>query len=55
MPTMKKYILPFILLLSLLLTACGAQPSGGEEAPWQPPSGRPGSTCWRRTPHPPAP
>ena len=35
MPTMKKYILPFILLLSLLLTACGAQPSGGEEAPWQ--------------------
>ena len=35
MPTMKKYILPFILLLGLLLTACGAQPSGGEEAPWQ--------------------
>ena len=35
MPTMKKYILPFILLLSLLLTACGAPPSGGEEAPWQ--------------------
>ena len=35
MPTMKKYILPFILLLSLLLTACGAQPSGGEEALWQ--------------------
>lgn len=35
MPTMKKYIMPFILLLGLLLTACGAQPSGGEEAPWQ--------------------
>lgn len=35
MPTMKKYILPFILLLGLLLTACGAQSSGGEEAPWQ--------------------
>ena len=31
---MKKIMLPLLLAVSLLLTACGAQ-SGGEEAPWQ--------------------
>ena len=55
MPTMKKYILPFILLLGLLLTACGAQPSGGEEAPWQTALRQAGEYLLRRTPHPPAP
>ena len=35
MRVMKRTLLPLLLLLSLLLTACGAPPSGGEEAPWQ--------------------
>ena len=35
MRVMKKTLLPLLLLVSLLLTACGAPPAGGEEAPWQ--------------------
>ena len=35
MRVMKRTLLPLLLLVSLLLTACGTQPSGGEEAPWQ--------------------
>ena len=35
MRVMKRTLLPLLLQQSLLLTACGAPPSGGEEAPWQ--------------------